>query len=346
MGLTVRPKELATLLAQTIPAGEAVLVTGAPGIGKTDIVTAAAAAADADMLTSHPVVEDPTVPAGLPWPDATNGHARFLPFGIMAKAIAATRRTVWFLDDLGQAAPAVQAAYMQLLLARRVGEHVVPDHITFVAATNRRTDRAGVTGILEPVKSRFATIVELQPNVDDWCQWAFGHHVPAELIAFLRFKTELLCAFTPTADLTNCPVPRTWAHVGRLLALALPGPVLHAAIAGAVGEGAAVEFAAFRSLYAELPNIDAILLDPKKGRIPEKPAVLYSVATALGMRATQGNFGRIAQYAERLVEKGHGEFAALLVLDCCARDEKIYFTQAFSSLSSSGLGALISGGVQ
>ena len=36
--------------------------------------------------------------------------------------------------------------------------------------------------------------------------------------------------------------------------------------------------------------------------IPDKPATLYAVATALGMRANAQTFGRISRYAERLRE--------------------------------------------
>ena len=65
-------------------------------------------------------------------------------------------------------------------------------------------------------------------------------------------------------------------------------------------------------LYAELPNIDAVLLDPDSVVIPKAPATLYAVATALGMKANPQNFGRVARFAERLTEAQHGEFAALL----------------------------------
>ena len=68
-----------------------------------------------------------------------------------------------FLDDLGQAPMSVQAAAMQLILARRINGFKISDKVIFMAATNRREDKAGVTGILEPVKSRFAWIVELVP---------------------------------------------------------------------------------------------------------------------------------------------------------------------------------------
>src|SRR5271156_851581 len=159
------PKQLSAFLSRAIPARLPILITGAPGIGKSDIVAAAAVDAKADLILSHPAVADPTDAKGLPWPGKNGTEATFLPFGELAQAIKAKNPTVWFLDDLGQASPAVQASFMQLLLARRVNGHVLPDCVTFVAATNRRADRAGVSGILEPVKSRFATIVELVATI-------------------------------------------------------------------------------------------------------------------------------------------------------------------------------------
>lgn len=340
----MRPSELTTFLARAITARLPILITGAPGIGKSDIIAQAAAASGAALILSHPAVADPTDAKGLPWVGKDGESATFLPFGELAQALRADGPTVWFLDDLGQAPPSVQASYMQLLLARRVNGHALPEHVTFVAATNRRTDRAGVSGILEPVKSRFAAIVELTPHLDDWCQWAFGADIQVELIAFLRFRPDLLCQFQASADLTNCPLPRTWAHVAKLLALDLPAAVQHAALAGAVGEGAAVEFGAFRRLYRELPAIDGILIDPDASTLPTQPATLYAVATALGMKATPKNFGRIARYAERLTDAQHGEFAALLLRDCVRRDAAIMQTAAFVRLASGELGQLIAGG--
>lgn len=342
----MRPRQLAQLLTKTIPAGHAILITGAPGIGKSDVVAQAARSAGADLLISHPAVADPTDAKGLPWAEAGATEATFLPFGELATACNATRPTVWFLDDLGQASAAVQASFMQLLLARRVNGHVLPDCVTFIAATNRRTDRAGVSGILEPVKSRFVAIVNLDAHLDDWCEWAFGAGIAHEVIAFLRFRPELLSAFSASADLTNSPTPRTWHHVSRLLALQLPAPLQHEAVAGAVGTAAATEFAAFLRLYAELPNIDAILLDPDSAVIPASPATLYAVSAALAMRTTPQTFARIARFAQRLVDAGKGEFGALLLRDALRRDPTVQQSAAFVRLASGQLGELLVGGVR
>ena len=233
---------------------------------------------------------------------------------------------------------------MQLILARRVNGHVLPDHVTFIAATNRRSDRAGVSGILEPVKSRFACIVELEPNIDDWSLWAYGHGVSPTLIAFLRYRPELLCQFQATADLTNSPVPRTWAHLAKLETLNLSPAVESSAFSGSVGEGPALEYQAFRQMAKSLVNLDAILVNPDKVSIPSKPSELYATVIGLASRANEQNFNRIAVYANRLhVEANHGEFAVLLIRDSIRRDEKIQYTDSFTRLNSGPIGQLISG---
>ena len=120
----------------------------------------------------------------------------------------------------------------------------------------------------------------------------------------------------------------------------------HTAIVGAVGEGAAVEFTAFRKLFAELPNIDAILIDPDAAKLPKEPATLYAVTTALGLKTNQTVFPRVARYAERLLDAERGDFAALLLRDSIRRDPTVTQTMAFARLISSDLGQLISGGVK
>lgn len=343
MTMQLRPQQLSDLLAQTIKARLPVLVTGAPGTGKSDVVSQAARDAGADLIISHPVVADPTDAKGLPWPSKDGDHATFLPFGELAQAIKATKPTVWFLDDLGQASPAVQASFMQLLLARRINGHALSDKVTFVAATNRRSDRAGVSGILEPVKSRFATIVELQPSLDDWCNWALNASMPAEVIAFLRLRSELLHNFKASAEMENSPCPRTWAHVGKLVALGLPSELEFAAYTGAVGEGAAAEFTGFLRIFRDMPNPDGVLLDPMKAEIPKTPSALYAISAALAQRANPNNFERVATYATRLYDAGHGEFGVLTIRDSYRRDAQICNTPAFIKLASSKLGALIAG---
>lgn len=310
----MRPNELINLLAKTIPGGLPVLIKGAPGTGKSDIVTQAANAAGADLVLMHPVVCDPTDFKGLP--AVVDDEAEFLPFGDLYRLMNAKTLTVAFLDDLGQAPAVVQAAAMQLILARQINGHMISDKVVFIAATNRREDRAGVTGILEPVKSRFATIVELAPNVDDWCGWALANGVPVELVAFARFRPELLTSpGVVTNDIVNRPSPRTVTNLGKLYALGLDGVEV---LGGAAGAGFAAEFIGFVRVWQSLPSIDAILLAPEKAPLPTEPAALYAISTALATRTTPDNAGRVLRYLTRLPE----EFGVLGVRDATRRCPK------------------------
>ena len=335
---SVNPSQLKMVLTTCLAKHMPVRVKGAPGVGKSDIVAAAAQALGHELLISHPAIEDPTDPKGIPWPDAGGDSAKFLLAGQLAKVMAADKPTVWFIDDLGQAAPAVQAPYMQWLLARECGGHKLPGCVAIVAATNRRADRAGVQGILEPVKSRFATIVELKTSVDDWTNWAIDHELPPELVAFIRFKPTLLHDFRPTQDIENTPCPRTWASVGKLHGLALPEDVRLQVYAGAVGEGAAMEFLSFVELFEKAPSVDAILMNPDDAPIPgeDETSIMYALSSAIAYRADPKNFGAVARYAMRVYAE-QPEFATFMLRDAVRRDRAILQTAAFMKLATTEL---------
>jgi len=319
----MKASSLTTVLSACIAARRPILIKGAPGVGKSDIVASAAAAAGAELVIFHPVVSDPTDFKGLP--GIVNGAAEFLPYGELRKLLDATTPTIGFFDDLGQAPMSVQAAAMQLLLAREINGHKISDMVTFVAATNRREDRAGVSGLLEPIKSRFATIVQLDVDTDDWCTWALNNGVPIPVVYYIKYRPEMLHKFVASADLVNSPSPRTVTNLGALLDMKLPAAVELDVYTGAVGEAFAAEFMGFLKIFRELPNPDMILLDPDKVDVPTNPAVLYALCGALSRKATENNFERLLRFADRLP----AEFNVLLVRDSCRTNQSVCVTKAF-----------------
>lgn len=321
----MRTKQVKELLVKMVENRYPVLLTGAPGVGKTDIVSGVASELGMEMIVSHPVVSDPTDAKGLPWAkNKEDGgmptEATFLPFGELARALNAKNPTLWLLDDLGQAPPAVQASFMQLLLSRRVNGHILPDCVTFVAASNRRGDRAGVSGILEPVKSRFATIVEVDAHIDDWTEWAMSDAgkaagVRESDVAFLRFKPDMLHNFNPSADLENSPSPRTWVSAARIMGMGLSKNVTEAAVAGAVGTGAAKERMGFEEGYLSEKVILDIIESPLTYDYPSKPHELYACITSMAYRLTADNVCNITDFAVRLYSDSKGEFCSRLLRD-------------------------------
>jgi len=320
----MKPKDLSQLLSTTIPARLPVLIKGAPGVGKTDIVTQACKDTGTTLLISHPVVDEPIDYKGLP--AIRDDHAEFLPFGALRRLIETKDPLVYFMDDLGQAPPTVQAAAMQLILARRINGFQVSDDVTFLAATNRKQDKAGVSGILEPVKSRFVSIVELEPDVDDWVIWASMNNLPPELIAFIRFRPQLLFDFTPTVDMSNSPCPRTVHNVGKLMQLGLSQKLEFEAYAGAAGEGFAAELMGFLQIFRHLPDPKLILFNPDGAQIPDDPATIYAIIGALSRLAKPENMDALVSYANRLPE----EFSVLLMTDAEKRNPSIINTRAYA----------------
>jgi len=327
--IALNPKQLATLLEKTIAARHPVLIQGAPGIGKTDIVTQAAAAAGADLLIIYSTCSDPTDAKGMPatWYDKETGHqeADFIPFAYLKQMITTKKPLVVFLDDVGGAPPAVQLSQMNLVHARKTGDGTpISDNVVFIAATNRRQDRAGVTGMLEPFKSRWTTIVELQADVEAWTPWALANNLPTEIIAFIRFRPELLHDFKPSADLNNTPSPRTVANVGKLMQIGLPPEMEYSVFSGAAGEGFTAEFMGFLRICRQLPNPDVILMNPDKAEVPTDPATLYALCGALSRKASAGNIERLVTYSNRLP----AEFSVMTMRDVFVQKPDLQSTRA------------------
>lgn len=316
-------KELTTILRAAAERRRTVLASGAPGVGKTDAVKQVAEQLEYDLIIEHPSVREPIDFVGLP--ANVDGRAEFLPYGTLRRIIEAEQPTILFLDDLGQAPPAVQAACMQLLLAREVCGRKISDQVVMFAATNRKEDRCGVTGLLEAVKSRFATIVEVIPDVDEWCEWALEREVSIDVVAFIRWKPDMLWTFEPTHAMVNQPSPRTVANAADVIGWGLPPNIEYKTLSGAVGEGWTADFISFRELKSELPRIDTIFANPKRAKLPKSQGAKYSITTSLAIKITADLFGAAVTYLKRLKEK---EFLVLFTKDVYRRDASIFETDA------------------
>jgi hypothetical protein len=174
------------------------------------------------------------------------------------------------------------------------------------------------------LSNRFVHL-EMEANVDDWSAWAMGAGMDPVLIAFLRFRPNLLHLHSSAER--AYPTPRSWEFVNGILAQGIGDRMVELALVeGAVGRGAATEFIAFLDLYRKLPNIDAIILNPKAGDVPEDPATRYAVTFALASKASGQNWRNVLVYLDRLPE----EYAVLGVKHATTRDPKLANTVEFT----------------
>jgi MoxR-like ATPase len=317
----VIPSHIGRALQTCISARQPVFLWGPPGVGKSQVAAQTAAAMHLALLDIRAVLLDPVDLRGLPHiGEDQRTHWRapaFLPTGGAG---------VLFLDELNAAPPLVQAACYQLILDRALGEYRLPEGWAVLAAGNRDQDRAVTHRMPTALANRFVHL-DFEPHLPDWLAWAERAGIRPEVCAFLRFRPALLHDFDPARADRAFPSPRSWAFVSALLAARPDAAIEASLVAGAVGEGAAVEFAAFLRLWRELPDTDAVLADPDAAPAPRDPAVATALCEALGRQARPETMPALARYAARLP----AEFGVLLMREAVRNDQATAATDAFAA---------------
>jgi hypothetical protein len=320
----MRPKEIAIALETLIKANRPAFIEGSPGVGKSQVVTQVADKLGMDLIDVRAAQFDPVDLRGLPYLNGDNRTHWSAPDFLPTEG-----KGILFLDELNAADRSVQAACYQLVLDRRLGDYRLPDGWVIVAAGNKESDRAVTNRMSTALASRFVHLA-YETHLDDWCAWAVDNDMPPQLIAFLRFRPNLLHAFDPKSSEKAFPCPRTWQFVGDIIKAGAPPAIEHELFKGTVGEGAAVELSGFLRIWRKLPSLDGILTNPQTAAVPEDPATLFAVAGGLARRASDKNFDRVMTYANRIPK----EWQTYLVKDAVRRDSSLDQTAAFIKWAS------------
>lgn len=321
----MRPQQLADTLKDLIKIKRTVTITGAPGGGKTSIVRQVSKDLGLAYVEQHMptmLVEDFGVPDMM-------GTSRSFGYKMPewfpdARNPDTPKAGVLCFDDRNQASADLQKVLANICQARTLHGVPMPDGWTVVNTGNRQSDRAGANRVLSHLADR-ETELPLDTHLDDSTSWMLANGIRPELVAFLRFRPNLLHDFDPQRE--KNPTPRSWVEgVNNLIDL-VPKESEYECFKGAVGEGAAAEFMGFLKIYRKLPNPDAVLMNPDTADVPTDPATLYALSGALAQRATESNFERVCRYVERMP----AEFSVLAVSIAVKRDGELCNTGAFTN---------------
>jgi hypothetical protein len=294
-----------------------VMLWGPPGIGKSQLVRAVADRHGVPLIDVRLSQMDPTDLRGIPF--RRDDHDIWSVPALLPDCERHGARGILFLDEITAAPPAVTAAAYQLILDRRLGEYQVPEGWAIFAAGNRYGDR-GVTYVMPaPLANRFGHY-EIEVNLDDWVAWAHSARIDPRVIAFLRFRPDLLFEFDAARNPVAFPSPRSWEYAHRALAKFSDAPdLLLPALQACVGPAAGIEIKAFVNHMHELPDLDAIVAG-KDAHVPPGIDLQYGVAAALVRRAVLACStpqaarvcGNILNYAKGFPQR---EMGVMLVTD-------------------------------
>lgn len=317
------PKQIVSALHTLISIKQPVFLWGAPGVGKSQVVAKVARDLGLALRDIRAVLLDPVDLRGLPR-ISSSGTAVWCPPSFLP-AEGDEKRGILFLDELNTAPPLVQAACYQLILDRVIGEYHLPDDWTIVAAGNRERDRS-VTHRMPTALANRMVHLDFDALLDDWLDWARESCIRAEVRAFLRFRPKFLHNLEPDLAEKAFPSPRSWEFVSRILDAGPESDVAYELFRGTVGKAAAAEFAGFMDVWQQLPDVDEVLANPGSARVPEEPAAMYALSSALGLAADEDNMDAIALYAMRI----QPEFGVLVMREAVACNPCLVRTRAFA----------------
>ena len=331
------PNQLLTALKVAEKSGVSTLISGPPGIGKSQITYQFAKQTGRAMTEIRPAQWDQTDVKGIP--DFINNE-------LGERCTAWTRpeylptapHSILLIEELDKAAPAVQAALLELVLDKRIGKYRLAEDCFILACCNRMEDRSGSFAQSKALGSRFQHL-KLEPSNDDWEKWALAHGIRIDELAYLRWKPEHLHQFDPTQKSPAFPCPRQWELLNLTLnAMDEIGPETDAIrqeeIAGHIGPEIGAEFHAFALMFMELPDPRKIDKDPDGTGVPLKTNARYAVTTALARTATAANVGARIKYIGRITDGQKNplkEFQVIFARDLTALKSPALSTPEFTA---------------
>jgi len=334
----MRPAKLLVVLEREFQSTESghhtpAMLWGPPGVGKSQMVAQVAAKHKAPVIDIRLSQMEPSDLRGIPF--RTDDSVEWAVPSMLPDAKRHGPKGILFLDEITSAPPSVSAAAYQLILDRKLGNYEVPEGWAIFAAGNRQGDRGVTYTMPAPLANRFSHY-DVDVNLDDWVAWAWDHNINERVIAFLRFRPDLLFDFDPAHNPVAFPSPRSWEFAHNALHKFEDHPELFlGALQACVGPAAGVELNAFIESMELMPDLDAIIAGEKVDT-PKEIDLQYAVAAALVGRAIQAKaqdnaqqvMGKILAYAKKFRQK---EMGVMLVSDMHrAIGEDIFSVPEFS----------------
>ena len=339
----MRPAHLNTVLDEEFLGAQngnhtPVMLWGAPGVGKSQIIAQIGDRHHVPVIDIRLSQMEPSDLRGIPFRD--NDQVEWAIPAMLPNAKRHGTKGILFLDEITSAVPSVSAAAYQLILDRKLGEYEVPNGWAIFAAGNRQGDRGVTYAMPSPLANRFSHY-DVDIHLDDWVAWAYQHDIHESIIAFLRFRPELLFDFDPAHNPVAFPSPRSWEFANRALKKFSDKPMLLlGTLQACVGPSAGIELKAFIDSLDQMPDLDAIVRG-EDVKAPKEIDLQYAVASALVGRAIRAKnddnaeeiFGHILDYAKVFRQK---EMGVMLVSDLLrAVGDDLFNVPAFSQWAES-----------
>lgn len=295
----------------------ALMLRGSPGVGKSTLVRDLARSLGVGFIDVRLAQMERVDFCGLP--SVKDGTTEWNVPGIWPRDPGS--KGILLLDELTSAPADVQVAAYQLVLERAISNsnYKLPSGWLIVGAGNLTTDRAVVKSMSSALANRFMHL-NVETNLDVWCNWAARNEIHPSVTGFVRFRPELLFRMDGQNLEQGWPSPRSWEKVSNILAMGMSENLTAKAIYGLVGSGAGIEFLAFHKSNVFTADVVKMLEDPatpvvipEKSKRSERFAFLSAVAYQLWAGGDDQHDTLRVEGLFRVLDKLTPDFAAMLL---------------------------------
>ncbi len=319
-------------LAHALPA---IMLRGAPGVGKSTIVRSVANKLGIGFIDVRLAQMERVDFAGLP--SVNNGVTEwnvpaFWPRDMNSKGII-------LLDEITSAPSDCQVAAYSVVLDRRIpnSNYVLPNGWLIVAAGNRTCDRAVVKTMSSALANRFVHF-EVEANSEDWVKWAVLNEINPAVIGFINYRPALLFKMEGQNLEQGWPSPRSWERVSNCIGMFKGNTdLMRKVIYGLIGNGVGVEFMEFFKMSSEFDSILEVMTNDKaKFELPDKADRRYAVASAVVYHLWNGTSDedtekRVNGFYKILMAMPN-DFAALMVRAAFLGNKKVTPMEAMKKI--------------
>lgn len=204
-----------------------ILLLGAPGIGKTQIMEQVARECGISLVSYTITHHTRQSAIGLPFitEKVYGGLKKNVTEYTMSEIIASVydkiektgiAEGILFIDEINCVSETLAPAMLQFLQCKTFGSHAVPEGWVIAAAGNppeyNRSVREFDVVTLDRVKK-----IEVAPDYQVWKEYAYQHGIHAAVISYLNTRPKNFCRMETTVDGRLFATPRGWEDVSRAL---------------------------------------------------------------------------------------------------------------------------------
>lgn len=204
-----------------------ILLLGAPGIGKTQIMEQVARECGISLVSYTITHHTRQSAIGLPFiSEKTYGGLKknvteYTMSEIIASVYDKIEKTgisegILFIDEINCVSETLAPAMLQFLQCKTFGSHAIPEGWVIAAAGNppeyNRSVREFDVVTLDRVKK-----LEVAPDYQVWKEYAYQQGIHAAVISYLNTRPGSFCRMETTVDGRLFATPRGWEDVSRIL---------------------------------------------------------------------------------------------------------------------------------